>query len=148
MIDTETTAAEVVSKAALAAKSDLDERRVMLHMPVDVRSVSLGVLAVMAGIFMLHWAAAVLIPIMLGIMCSYALSPLVDRLERWHLPRALGAAIVVLTIMGGLGSTAWSLSDDAALLAESLPDATRKLQMVLVTRVSQKESTIDIERSL
>jgi hypothetical protein len=66
--------------------------RVHLHMPVDVRSVSLALLALLVSVYMLHWASAVFIPLLLGIMCSYTLSPAVDRLQRWHVPRSIGTA--------------------------------------------------------
>ena len=60
-------------------------------MPVDVRSLALIVLTVLASIYALHWAQAILVPILLGVMFSYALTPVVDTLERWHVPRAIGA---------------------------------------------------------
>jgi predicted PurR-regulated permease PerM len=59
-------------------------------MPIDVRSVSLALLALLAllvSVYMLHWASAVFIPLLLGVMCSYTLSPAVDRMQRWHIPR-------------------------------------------------------------
>ncbi len=52
--------------------------RVLLHMPVDVRSMSLVVLATLASVFALRWASAVFIPVMVGLLFSYALSPVVD----------------------------------------------------------------------
>ena len=45
-----------------------------LSIPVDVYSFSLALLAVLAVIFVLHWARAIFIPLMLGVMISYALS--------------------------------------------------------------------------
>ena len=73
-----------------------EPERVLLHMPVDVRSASLAVLAVLAGLFTLGWAKAVFIPILLGLMASYALTPIVDRLERWRIPRVLGSAALLV----------------------------------------------------
>lgn len=101
---------------------------VHLHMPIDVRSVSLAVLALLASVYALHWAGAVFIPLLLGVMFSYALSPAVDALQRWHVPRVLGAAALLIAVVGGLGSMAYSLSDDATALVESLPDAAQKLR--------------------
>ena len=60
--------------------------------PINVRSASLALLAVLACVHALHWASAVFIPLLLGLMVSYALSPAVDRLQRWRVPRALAAA--------------------------------------------------------
>ena len=101
---------------------------VHLHMPIDVRSVSLVVIALLASVYALKWASAVFIPVLLGVMSSYALSPAVDRLQRWHIPRALGAAMLLVAVVCGLGSMAYSLSDDAAALVESLPDAAQKVR--------------------
>jgi predicted PurR-regulated permease PerM len=57
-----------------------------------VRSASLAVLALLGCVFTLHWAAAVFIPLLLGVMFSCSLSPAVNRLERWRVPRPLGLA--------------------------------------------------------
>jgi len=109
----------------------LEPKLVHLHMPIDVRSVSLAILAVLACAFAVQWASAVFIPLLLGVMASYALSPVVDRLQRWHVPRALGAAAVLVAVVCSLGSMAYSLSDDAAALLETLPAAAEKLRGAL-----------------
>ena len=84
--------------------------RTLLQGPVDVRSASLAVLAMLASVYVLHWAGAVFIPLLLALLFSYALSPAVDRMERWHVPRAvgsgallLGATIVIALVAGVLG---------------------------------------------
>ena len=102
--------------------------RVLLQMPVDVRSVSLAVLATLGCVFMLRWASAVFIPVMVGLLFSYALSPLVDWLQQRRVPRALSAALLILGILGGVGTSAWLLSDDASKLIELLPTAAEKLR--------------------
>ncbi len=115
---------------APAARSDEPER-VLLHMPVDVRSASLVVIAVLASVYALSWAREVIIPLLLGLMASYALSPIVDRLERWHLPRVLGAAALLAALLGSAGWLTAYLSDDASTLIESLPDVAQKLRQTL-----------------
>ena len=87
--------------------------RLLLHMPVDIRSMSLMVLAGLAILFVLHWAKAVFIPVMVGVLFSYAFSPIVNWLELKRVPRWLGAAAVLLSVLGALGGTAYSLSDNA-----------------------------------
>ena len=37
-------------------------------------------------------------PLLLGLMFSYALTPLVNRLVHWRLPRALAAALLLAGI--------------------------------------------------
>ncbi len=102
--------------------------RVLLHMPVDVRSMSLAVLATLASVYALHWASAVCIPVVVGLLFSSALSPVVDWLAQRHIPRALSAALLILGILGGAGAAAYSLSADASKLVELLPRAAEKLR--------------------
>jgi len=102
--------------------------RVLLHMPVDVRSLSLIVLTVLVSIYALQWAKAILVPILLGVMFSYALTPLVDALQRWRVPRVAGATLVLGTIIVLIGWGAWRLSDDATALIETLPQVAQKLR--------------------
>jgi predicted PurR-regulated permease PerM len=109
-------------------KPEPEPERLLLHMPVDVRSASLVVLAVLASVFALRWASAVFIPLMLSLLLSYALSPLVDRLEHWKVPRWIGAAVILLGVGGGLGWTGHSLSTSASELLDALPVAAQKLR--------------------
>jgi predicted PurR-regulated permease PerM len=108
-----------------------ETERILLHMPVDVRSVALILIATLLSLYALRWAAEVVIPVLMGLLFSYALSPLVDRLVRIGIPRALGAAVVMVAIVGGLAWTTYSLSDQANSLIESLPDAAKKLRETL-----------------
>ena len=111
-----------------AAEAEPEPPRMLPHMSVNVRSVSLAVVAVLASVFALHWAQAVIVPVLLGVMVSYALAPVVDRMEAWRLPRAAGAGLLIFTIIGGLGWGAWSMSDDATALVETLPEVAQKLR--------------------
>ena len=113
---------------AATATEPPEPARVLLHMPVDVRSVSLAVLATLGCVFMLRWASAVFIPVMVGLLFSYALSPLVDWLQLRRVPRAASAAFLILGILGGVGTSAYLLSDDASKLVELLPAAAEKLR--------------------
>jgi predicted PurR-regulated permease PerM len=114
-----------------------------LHLPVDVRSAALGLLALIASLFALRVAGAVFIPLLMGLMLSYALSPVVDRMHRRRVPRALGAALLIGALSAALGCTAVSLSDDAATLIESLPRATQKVREAVRARRGVGESAID-----
>lgn len=104
---------------------------VVLHPTVDVRSLSLVVLATLAAIFMLRWASAVFIPVLVGLLFSYALSPVVNWLELRRIPRVLSAAVLIVGIVSGIGVAGYSLSDDANKLIGSLPAAAQKLRKVM-----------------
>lgn len=106
----------------------------MLHMPVDVRNLSLALLALFASVALLHWASAVFIPIMLSLLLTTALRPLVDRLYRYHVPRWLSAGALLISLVLGLASAAWSLSDGATQLVDSLPVAAKKVRDNLKAR--------------
>ena len=121
-----------------------DPERVLLHMPVDVRSLSLVVLAVLASVFALQWAKAVVVPILLGVIFSYALAPVVDRLQRWRVPRAAGAGAVLVAIVSLVSWGVWTLSDDATSLVETLPTVAQKVRQGLEgARRKPSGSTID-----
>jgi len=95
---------------------------------VPVRNVPLILLTIFASIFMMHWAQPVLVPLVLGLIVSYALAPVVDRLEKLAIPRAISAAVLLLAIVAGVGATAVSLQDEAVSLIETLPEAVKKIQ--------------------
>ncbi|MBW8831674.1 MAG: AI-2E family transporter [Burkholderiales bacterium] len=132
-----------VAPDPLPSEEAPEPERVLLHMPVGVRSVSLAVLAVLATVFALHWASAVFIPLMLGITFSYALTPIVDRMARVRIPRAIGAALLMTSMLGGVGWTAYALSDDATTLIESLPDAAQKVRLALRAKRNRSETAMD-----
>lgn len=115
----------------------------LLHMPVDVRSVSIGIIVVLAMIFFLDWAQVVIIPIMLGVMISYAFDPVVTRLKIWRIPRTISAAIILLAVVGGPAALAYSQSDEAASLVAALPEAAQKLRQVIDDRRGSSEGPID-----
>ncbi len=92
------------------------------------RNLSLALLATFSTVLMLHWASAVFVPLMLGVISSYALGPAVTWLQRLRLPRAAAAALVLATLLTGAGWITWSLSDDATRFVESLPEAAQKIR--------------------
>ena len=110
-----------------------EENRVLLQMPVDIRSASLALLAVLGSLYTLYWAKAVFVPILLGLMASYALTPVVDRFERWHVPRVLGAAAVLLSaIVTAVTWMGYHLRNDASALIESLPEVAQRFREAAV----------------
>ena len=114
-----------------------------LHMPAGMSSISLAVLAVLAVIYALHWAQAVFIPLMLGVMISYALSSPINLMQKWHIPRAVSAALLLLAILGGTGFGVYSLGNDAGELVETLPEAAQKFRRALVKEWGTSEGTME-----
>ena len=96
--------------------------------PIDVRSAALTVLAVLAMILVLQYAQAMIIPVVLGILISYALEPIVARLTKWHLPRPISAAVVVIAVTAGAGFLIYGLRSEASAIVEQLPVAAGRLR--------------------
>ncbi|HWI81589.1 AI-2E family transporter [Ramlibacter sp.] len=119
-----------------------DPSHALLHVPVNVRSMSLVVLAVLASLATLRWASGFFIPLMIGFLLSYALSPVVDWLERVRIPRALSAAVLILGIIAGSGGAVYSFSDDVNQLVSSLPAAARKLRDAMHLQGRRGDSTL------
>ena len=99
-----------------------------LAAPIEKRTVAMVVGALIVVPFVLYAGAAFFIPLFVSLFLSYALSPLVDWMERCHLPRAVSAAMtmVLVTVLVVLG-VQQALSGTAEVL-EELPQAVQKLR--------------------
>jgi predicted PurR-regulated permease PerM len=102
--------------------------------PVDVRNVALTTIAVLGGIAILRWAEPVLIPVILGILLSYVLSPLVRSMANRGIPRVLGAFVVIALVCGAGGLAAYTLADDATEIVQDLPRAAERIRLRLNER--------------
>ena len=89
------------------------------------------VLSFLAMVAALYLARGFFVPLLIGILASYALHPLVDRLESYRLPRSLGAALILALVVGGVAWIGVSMSGDAEVLIVKLPEAARKLRKEL-----------------
>ncbi|MEO8183122.1 MAG: AI-2E family transporter [Deltaproteobacteria bacterium] len=83
-------------------------------LPQPARSLALlGLLLIAVG-GVLYLARVVFIPLAFAFMLSFLLGPLVTGLERLRMPRALGAALIVMALLGGVGFGALELAEPAA----------------------------------
>ncbi|NPC56170.1 AI-2E family transporter [Caenimonas soli] len=133
--------------AAPMAADPEDPSHALLHVPVNVRSATLVLLAVLAVLAALKWASPFFIPLMLGLMFSYALSPIVDTLERWRIPRAISAAVLILGMLGGAAGSVYAFSDDANQLLESLPAAAKKLRDSVRVRGDRTDTLSTVQKA-
>ncbi|MGA8048630.1 MAG: AI-2E family transporter [Burkholderiales bacterium] len=120
MSETSTAAAESAATTARA----LRDWRIQL---------AAGALSVFALIAALYLARGFFVPLLIGILASYALHPLVDCLEGWRVPRSVGAALVLATVLGSFSWLGLSMRGDAQAVIEKLPEAARKLRKDLST---------------
>lgn len=90
-----------------------------------------ALLTLMALVAALYLGRAFFIPLLIGILASYALRPAVDWLGVCRVPRAVAAALVLATVIGGVSWIGFALKDDAAAMVQQLPEAARKLRQGL-----------------
>lgn len=122
---------------------DAEPAPVGIRMPVDIRNAALTVLAGIACVLFLQYAQDVVIPVILSALMFYALDPVVDRLERWRIHRAIGAGLVLLTLVGAAGYGAYTLRDDAMAIIEGLPRAAKQLRASLQSGTQQEPGAMD-----
>jgi predicted PurR-regulated permease PerM len=112
---------------------------------LDVSNVAFTTVAVVTVVLFLQYAEPVLIPIVIGILLSYVLGPMVDSLSRHGVSRWLGAAIVILLFVGGLGFTTYKLAPQILSIVDEMPNATRRLleRSKFSTKPTDDESAIE-----
>ena len=86
----------------------------------------MGILATLASVYALSWAQGFLVPLLLGIVISYTLTPLVAWLEAIKIPRVVGTVIVMAGVLCAVGLGAYSLRGQMQTIIEQLPDAATK----------------------
>lgn len=91
-------------------------------------SVAVGTLTIIAIVAALYLARAFFVPLLIGILASYTLSPVVGWLKSCHVPRPVSAALVLAVLIGSLAWIAFSLSDDATAMIDKFPEAARELR--------------------
>ena len=89
------------------------------------------VAAAIVIIFSLRYAKEVLIPIALAILFSFLLAPLVHRLERFNLKRAVAVLIVVLLSFAIIGSIGVIVAGQLRDLADKAPQYADSLEKQL-----------------
>lgn len=85
------------------------------------------VIAGLGFIVFLDWAQDVLLPLVAGVMISYALDPLVSILDR-ILPRPISAAIVLSSLLAILALAAMPLQNEAIKMLERVPAAVHQFE--------------------
>ena len=117
---------------------------IVLHTPIDVRSTSLAVLALLAVIALLYVAKAVFIPITVAVLVSYALTPVITWLKRTaRLPTPVGAALTLCLIMGALGFAITSLEPATVQILDLVPRAAAKVSAALQRSNLQPPGALD-----
>jgi predicted PurR-regulated permease PerM len=103
----------------------------MLQRPFTVRSVALMGLFLLAVFYTIYFVRSLLLPLVLALLLSYLLRPIVRGLARIKIPPLVGAALLLLTLVGALGYGASFLTAPAAGWIEKAPYSLQQLQQRL-----------------
>jgi predicted PurR-regulated permease PerM len=107
----------------------------------DHLHVAVWILVAAALVLFLRVASEAVVPFVLSGLLFYALDPAVDVLQRWRVPRAIGAALMLGVILTGVIALTLSLRNEVAQVVAELPDGARRLGAALHTK--GEPSTLD-----
>jgi predicted PurR-regulated permease PerM len=107
-------------------------QEVMRDAKFHVRDVALVILAVLAVLYTLYFAAGIILPFVLALVLSLLLGPAARLMtERLLLPRMLAAVILIALLFSAIGGVGYAISVPAtgwiAKAPQSLPTLQRKL---------------------
>ncbi|QHO75492.1 hypothetical protein ACH79_25430 [Bradyrhizobium sp. CCBAU 051011] len=101
-----------------------------MPLPSDAQTFFLGGLFALGVFAVLYLASAIILPVILAFVLNLLLQPAVRLLGRVHLPRAVGALLTVLLVIGALVGLVAALSVPAATWAERLFESGRPVLIV------------------
>lgn len=96
--------------------------------PINIRSVALTGLLVIAVFHTLHVASSVLMPIMLAVVITVTLTPVTRAMGRLRVPSVVTALFVTAGGVGLIVGATYLLAQPIAAWAERLPDLLRELE--------------------
>jgi predicted PurR-regulated permease PerM len=96
--------------------------------PIKASTVAMIAVALVILPFVLYAGAAFFIPLFVSLFMSYALSPVVDWMERCRVPRVVGAAVTMLLVTAVAGLGVQQALNGTTEVLEELPQAVQKLR--------------------
>jgi predicted PurR-regulated permease PerM len=102
-------------------------------------------LTVIAGLLVvgaLWWARPLLIPIVVGVLASYALDPIQRRLTSWGVPRAAAATLILVSVAAALGGAAIGLRNQVSTFAAQLPVVTQQVRQIFENGRGSRDTAV------
>lgn len=122
----------------------------LIDTKTDVRSIALTGTFVLLLLYSIYFAREFLMPVTLAFLLNWLLTPIVRYLAQARVPESLGAAIVLLTLVGLVGYGAYSLVTPAGAWIQKAPASLMvvqiKLQDIMRPVEAAKETTKKIEK--
>jgi predicted PurR-regulated permease PerM len=110
------------------AQPDIGKLGEALRESVEIRSLAITGLFVLASFYTLYFARAFFLPIILAVLLDFLLSPLIRGMKRVRIPEPLGAALVIIALVGTAGGAIYGLVGPAKEWAARLPESMQKAE--------------------
>ena len=120
------------------------ERRRILH----IQASALVILAAGAVLTLIYVGKLLLVVVLVSILLSFVLAPLVDLMVRFQIPRAAGAMVAVLLLVGALGAASYGSYSRALDFMHEVPKYKAKIQAMgakireQAEQIQQTEDTV------
>lgn len=121
-------------------RGDVRHNRTVGWRSRDIVRTAALVLAMYLFLRLIWFANALFLTVFLGILFAIAISAGVDRLQRWRIPRGIGAALIVITFFGLLGGF-------GALMAPTLREQGAELRVKLPQAIDRVEEWVNKRQS-
>jgi len=112
---------------------------------ISATSTSLRILAGAVVLLFFYYAAGVVITLLLSVLLAYFLDPAVELLERLHVPRTIGALLMVLLLIAVIGAVGYGLWVRSSDFAENWPkyrDILREASGAVQGKISGIEGSV------
>jgi predicted PurR-regulated permease PerM len=96
------------------------------------------VVPALAVVAALWWGQAVLIPVVLSVVISYALEPFIARVECRYVTRAVAVPVVLAIVVAGSVGTAYALRGEAIAFVNRLPGAAHTVAQAIAKATQGK----------
>jgi len=107
-----------------------------------VETLCLIFLCVAGSVFLLRYAQAVILPVVLSLLFFYALDPIVCWVSRFGIPRILSCVLILAALLGIVASGIFFLRDQAREMVERLPEALSKARAAIESHQAESPGAV------
>lgn len=120
-----------------SAGPEVEPKSPSLPAAVRIQSVAVSGLFVLAALYTIYFAKAILMPLVAAMILYFVLWPVVRLLTRLRIPPPLGALIVVAGLLGAGGTGIYFLADPASAWMSQAPKVLSQIQAKIKTPIKE-----------
>lgn len=130
----------------------MEVHTILLRMPSLTRplphyvKLSLVMLGLVALFFALSAGKAIVVPLLFALLLAMLLNPVVNFLQRMHLPQVLAITVAVLLAMCVLAAIAYFIVTQAVHFSETFPELKKKLDVLVMDGQRWAQEAFNMKR--